>query len=137
MKWSGKSYRMDSLADGTDYQLALYSALSRSPGIIPDTAYYIIRDAVFLARDTGNIREALTPPSGGDSRIIYPDLWDRMERTYTLRMEELAAGRVEVPFSGTEPDPKQADRYEDALPPREEGPRFNDYTSLCGWEDER
>jgi hypothetical protein len=58
-----------------------------------------------------------------------------MERTYALRREELEAGRVEVPVPGTEPDPVQADRYEDALAMPEEGPRFNDYTSLCGWEE--
>lgn len=135
LKWSGRNYRMDSLDNGTDLQLALYSALAQSTGTVPDTAYYIIKDGVFLARNTGSIKEALTPPSGGGSRSVYPELWEKMERTYALRMGELEAGRVEVPVPGTQPDAVDAGRYEGALTMPEEGPRFNDYISLCGWED--
>ena len=90
LKWRDYTFRSNSLAKGTAYQLATYGHVARGEGqeILPG-AYLILADRrlITTAGDAFPDATLIDGPSAAET-------WEAFERTYATRCEQLAKGDV-------------------------------------------
>ncbi len=101
LKWGGANGRVELIKNGKDLQLVLYSKLLMQEKGMPNgwafTAYFIIGEGQFVARNTLAFREAITPSNiETNHEIANNDTYKKMENTFYWRMKQLAAGKIEV-----------------------------------------
>ena len=133
IKWGGLKYRKESLRENKHLQLVTYSYLSQQnskPKKWPPVAFFIIEEGVMVAQDKHYFPEAIdVSPIENENHAV---IWQKMEKTWKWRRQQIDQGLIEVTVTGTKSD-KNSDAGEDALIIPEKSDRFNDYRVLTGW----
>lgn len=97
LKWSGKSHFLSRMQNGEDLQLVIYSRLLEGGANWAHTAYFTIESETMIARNRRAFKTAqVTPKVDQSFEEIHQAIWNKIEATYAWRMQEVAAGRIEV-----------------------------------------
>ena len=133
IKWGGIKYRKASLKDNKHLQLVTYSYLNHKTSASqkwPPVAFFIIDGGAMVAQDKLYFPEATdVPPTENENHAM---IWQKMEKTWKWRRQQIDKGLIEVTVTGTESD-EGSDAGEDALLIPETSDSFNDYWVLTGW----
>ena len=133
IKWGGIKYRKASLKDNKHLQLVTYSYLNHKTSQSkkwPPVAFFIIDGGAMVAQDKHYFPEATdVPPTENENHAV---IWQKMEKTWKWRRQQIGQGLIEVTVTGTESD-EDSDAGEDALIIPEKSDSFNDYRVLTGW----
>lgn len=131
LKWSGATYRRDSLKKGTAHQLAAYSfLLSESQGgALPATAYFILSRQQLLSTDPVTFPGAVfvQGPNAAET-------WKALGTAHGTAWKQVQAGRLEAAGVVSEEVPEVAEKDEVVegtlrlSPPCD----FCEYEKLCG-----
>lgn len=151
LKWRGKSVFKDLLRNAKDVQLCLYAEfihqhtsldedgkLVRLPGNPPGkvhTAYYVLRDALMVARDELAFANIETVSGPEEATEVQKTILKKVQATYNWRWEQFREGVVEIRCQETigELEDLYLDLPHDELLEMENGDaRFDDYRSLIG-----
>lgn len=131
VKWSRRSRFWDELGENRALQLAVYGQVVRpAGGGWPDVGFLIVDCAEILAWD-GAAFPGATIQSDGNGRL--PELWQGFEIAWAWRRDQLAAGKVEVPVEGTDPDGDS--KPPEGAMPLAEGYSYRDFAHLTGWRE--
>ena len=138
LKWRGKNHFLRKMANGEDLQLVIYSRLLDVPVTWVHTAYFIMGSETFVARNRRAFRSAqVTPDTEQSFQEVHQGIWDKIEATYHWRLEEVAAGRIEVrteeTLSELEEYLQEAIDFEQMLQlleMKQESARYDDYRVL-------
>lgn len=96
LKWGGATYRKDQLRNGEDLQLVIYSKLLEQHESWAHTAYFIIESGKIIARNSLAFDSAEVVAPDLDFREIHQTIWNRIEKTYQWRMQQIKEGEIEV-----------------------------------------
>ncbi len=131
IKWGGRSYRRNSLLEGSYLQLATYAQLRRGgDNPTPSLSYFIVLDAQMLNLDHEFFPDGESlKPTTEESWCEY---WLRFENTYKWRKQQFEQSLIEVTVTDTEPDGRSA-AGDGALDIPEASDSFSDYRALTGW----
>jgi len=133
IKWGGIKYRKASLKDNKHLQLVTYSYLNHKTSQSkkwPPVAFFIIDGGAMVAQDKHYFPDATdVPPTENENHAV---IWQKMEKTWKWRRQQIDQGLIEVTVTGTESD-EDSDAGEDALTIPEKSDSFNDYRVLTGW----
>lgn len=151
LKWRGKTVFKNLLRNAKDVQLCLYAEfisqhkfldedkkLQRKEGDPPDTvhtAYFVIRDALMIARNELAFANIETVSGSEDAVVVQRETLKKVRATYNWRWEQFHEGVVEVRCQDTlgELEDLYLDLDHDSmLEPGSEDARFDDYRSLIG-----
>jgi hypothetical protein len=151
LKWRGKTVFKNLLRNAKDLQLCLYAEfihqhmemdregkLSRKAGKPPQTvhtAYYVLRDALMVARNELAFANIETVAGGEEAGVVQVETLKKIRATANWRWEQFREGVVEVRCQETLGDLEDLylDLDLDELLEMEEGDaRFDDYRSLIG-----
>lgn len=130
-KWSGSTYRKDLIRNQEDLQLALYAHLLRGTGPWPHTAYFILDEGRFIARNRSAFAEAVEAGGHTDHEEVAALMMDRIRRTMRWRLDQIKGGMLELRTARTAPE--LANLYGDVLDlleMRNVDARFDDYRFL-------
>ncbi len=139
LKWQGANSRKQSYKNREDLQLVIYSKLLDNTTDWAHTAYFIIKDAKMIARNNLAFAEAETPSEEEYTfQEIHQEIWNKITKTYTWRMEQIAAGHIEVRTTDTLEELEDEEREEsmyagqllDLLEMKRDNARYDDYTVL-------
>ena len=148
LKWRGKTVFRNLLRNAKDVQLCLYAEFisqnrageeGATVHPAPDrvhTAYYVIRDALMLARNELAFANIETVRGNDDEAgVVQAETLRKIRATYNWRWEQFREGTVEIRCTDTLGDLE--DLYEavdkDALlEMADDDARFDDYRSLIG-----
>ena len=132
LKWSGATRRKELIQNGEDLQLVLYAKLLPPPEQWPHTAYFILEDGKMIARNTAAFREAIVAGKGEDHAAACESIFQKMERTYAWRMEQLKKGMIELRTARTasELEALYEGQWMDLLEMKKEDARWDDYQTL-------
>lgn len=139
MKWGNKTKRSKQLEHNEDLQLGLYARLFENSGRFAHTAFYIINSKVLLAKNKKAFKEAEVPKYFDDADEAYQDLWDKMEATYKLRIEEIKAGTIEVVNDETLNLENPKYETSETIDMAAELDSYSDYKNVTNWrlEDDK
>lgn len=138
LKWGGATYRKDQLRNGEDLQLVIYSKLLEKHESWAHTAYFIIESGKIIARNNLAFDSAEVVAPDLDFREIHQTIWNRIEKTYQWRMDQIKEGAIEVRTELTEEelevlidestmDPSE---FMDLLSMKRGNAKFDDYQVL-------
>lgn len=97
LKWGGKTFHKDKIKNGEDLQLVIYSKLLEGEVEWAHTAYFIIEQATLLARNRLAFDNAeIITPAEDDFQAVHQRIWERIEKTYEWRMQQVSQGQIEV-----------------------------------------
>lgn len=96
LKWGGATYRKDQLRNGEDLQLVIYSKLLDQHESWAHTAYFIIESGKIIARNNLAFDSAEVVAPEADFREVHQTIWNRIEKTYQWRMNQIKEGEIEV-----------------------------------------
>lgn len=96
LKWGGATYRKEQLKNGEDLQLVIYSKLLDQHESWAHTAYFIIESGKIIARNNMAFDTAEVVSPEADYRAIHQTIWNRIEKTYQWRMNQIKEGEIEV-----------------------------------------
>ncbi len=97
LKWQGATYRKNNYKNKEDLQLVIYSKLLDNTTEWAHTAYFIIKDSKMIARNSLAFKEAEVAANEDYTfQEIHQEIWNQLCKTYTWRMEQLEAGKIEV-----------------------------------------
>jgi hypothetical protein len=134
-KWGGEKIRGQEIEQNRHLQLASYAYMRKQvtgSNRWPYQAYFIVSSGSLLAPDSDIFPQAqVWAPSGG---VDVAALWSRGEQTYAWRRDQLDQGLVEVNTRSAEPT-SRSEPPEDGLDTLVEPDRFDDYTTLTGWDE--
>ncbi len=135
LKWSGATRRKELIRNGEDLQLVLYAHLLPPPEKWPHTAYFILEEGKMIARNAAAFKEAIVAGSAGDDHTAAcTAIFQKMEKTFAWRMEQVRRGVLELRTSRTAPELEAL--YEgqlfDLLEMKTENARWDDYRTLLG-----
>jgi hypothetical protein len=136
LKWRGKSVFKNLLRNAKDLQLCLYADFLRSGEIDRvHTAYFIIRDALLIARNELAFAQIETVPNAEDFTVVQQQTLNKIRNTFNWRWEQLAEGKVEIRCQetlGYLEDLYLDEPHDELLEMEQEDARFDDYRSLIG-----
>lgn len=135
LKWSGATRRKELIKNGEDLQLVLYARLLPPPGKWPHTAYFILEEGKMIARNKAAFSEAVVAGSGDDDHAAACEMiFQKMEKTFAWRMEQIRRGVLELRTSRTAPELEAL--YEgqlfELLEMKNEDAKWDDYRVLLG-----
>lgn len=95
LKWtySPRTYR-EAVNEGEAVQLSIYSQALDRPDTVPLTAYYMLKQAVFVSADQELDRESRAP---GDPA----HLWPRIQKSVAHTLTQIARGTFDAPAADT------------------------------------
>lgn len=151
LKWRGKTVFKNLLRNAKDVQLCLYAEfiqqhlemdregkLSPKPGNPPQkvhTAYYVLRDALMVARNELAFANIETVAGGEEAGTVQTETLKKIRATANWRWEQFREGVVEVRCQetlGELEDLYLGLEHDDLLEMEEGDARFDDYRSLIG-----
>ncbi|TXF87875.1 PD-(D/E)XK nuclease family protein [Neolewinella aurantiaca] len=139
LKWRGKTTFRNLLRNAKDVQLCLYAAFAiqdkERPADTVHTAYFVIRDALMIARNELAFANIETVSGPDDAVVVQRETLKKVRATYNWRWEQFHDGLVEVRCQETlgELEDLYLDLDHDSLlEPGSEDARFDDYRSLIG-----
>lgn len=138
LKWGGKTFHKDKLKNGEDLQLVIYSKLLDGEEEWAHTAYFIIENATFIARNRLAFDNAETiTPAKDNFQEDHQRIWSSIEKTYEWRMQQVEQGQIEVRTKETLEELQQLELEEIdnatallLLEMKTEDARFDDYQVL-------
>ncbi|MCC6282160.1 MAG: PD-(D/E)XK nuclease family protein [Saprospiraceae bacterium] len=132
LKWSGANRRKELIRNGEDLQLVLYAKLLPPPEQWPHTAYFILDEGKMIARNQAAFREAVVAGSGEEHGMACTAIFEKMERTYAWRLEQLRRGIVELRTNRTaaELEALYEGQLFELLEMKMEDARWDDYRTL-------
>jgi hypothetical protein len=135
LKWSGAKRRKELIQNGEDLQLILYARLLPPPDQWPHTAYFILDEGKIIARNNAAFKDAIVAGRGQeDHAAACAAIFEKMEKTYRWRMQQIRQGIIELRTARTAPELEAL--YEgqlfDLLEMKEEDARWDDYRTLLG-----
>lgn len=133
LKWRGARYREQSIRNGEDLQLVLYSRLLGEGHGWAHTAYFIMEKGLLLARNNAAFQDinAIAPDEG--LAETNQQILSRMEATYRWRMEQIRQGEVEIRCEQTQlsiEDAYSGQPLMHILEMKNEDAPFDDYRTL-------
>jgi hypothetical protein len=133
LKWSGAKYRREELTNNQALQLALYAYLRKRQQHWPAQAFYLLSECRLLAQDARFFpgAEICAPVDSGANAAA---LWLAFEKTWKWRREQFDQGLVEVTVAGTTADGNSTPPT-GGLEIAEYNDRFNEFTTLTGWQE--
>ena len=139
LKWRGKTTFKNLLRNAKDVQLCLYAEFAiqdkEQPADTVHTAYFVIRDALMIARNELAFANIETVSGPDEAAVVQRETLKKVRATYNWRWEQFRKGTVEVRCQETmgELEDLYLDLDHDSLlePPSEDA-RFDDYRSLIG-----
>jgi hypothetical protein len=139
LKWRGKTTFKNLLRNAKDVQLCLYAEFAiqdkERPSDVVHTAYFVIRDALMIARNELAFANIETVSGPDDAVVVQRETLKKVRATYNWRWEQFHDGVVEVRCQDTlgELEDLYLDLDHDSLlEPGAEDARFDDYRSLIG-----
>ncbi|MEO1435682.1 MAG: PD-(D/E)XK nuclease family protein, partial [Bacteroidota bacterium] len=132
LKWRGRSHYRDRIASQEDLQLAFYAKMVGQEQWA-HTAYFIIKDALMISRNQQGFQEAQAIDPDSDHVQVYTSLWEKMEKTFDWRLQQLQEGKIELRTENTD---HLLDAFYEDLPweallaMKTDGARFDDYKAL-------
>lgn len=132
IKWSGTNRRKELIRNGEDLQLVLYAHLLPPENCWPHTAYFILEDGKLVARNDQAFRQALQASPGADHTAVGTEIFERMQRTYQWRIEQISSGAIEIRTERTavELESLYEGQLHDLLEMKREEARYDDYWGL-------
>ena len=132
LKWRGATRRKNMIKNEEDLQLITYSKLVGDKNTWAHTAYFIIEDAVIIARDNKAFKEVITDTESESIAIVNERIWKKMEATYQWRMAQFENGEIEIRTEKTfgELEELYAGQLMDLLEMRDKDAPFDDYDTL-------
>lgn len=133
LKWSGASRRKELIKNGEDLQLVLYAKLLPPPERWPHTAYFILEEGKMIARNAAAFKEATVAGNGGDDHAaVCEAIFQKMEKTFLWRMEQLRRGVLELRSRRTaaELEALYEGQLFDLLEMKTDDARWDDYRTL-------
>ena len=132
LKWSGANRRKELIQNGEDLQLVLYAKLLPPPEQWPHTAYFILEEGKMIARNTAAFREAIVAGRGEDHATACSAIFEKMERTYAWRLEQLKRGMIELRTRRSAPELEALydGQLFELLEMKTEDARWDDYRTL-------
>lgn len=94
LKWRGARKWQTKIQNEEDLQLVLYSKLLSSG--MAETAYFVLENGRLIARKNTGFKEALSVAPASDLTETTQRIYEKMEATFSWRLEQLQNGRVEV-----------------------------------------
>jgi PAS domain-containing protein len=132
MKWSGAGRRRDLIKNEADLQLVLYSRLTTPDDSFAHTAFFIIDEGKFIARNNEAFKDVVGISPDSDFRDTHQRIWDKMQRTFHWRMEQLRNGKIEVRTTATQKrlEALYMDELLDILELPDADAKYDDYRTL-------
>lgn len=133
LKWSGAKRRKELIQNGEDLQLVLYAKLLPPAEQWPHTAYFILEEGKMIARNQAAFKEAVVAGKGGDDHARACEaIFDRMEKTFAWRLDQIEKGILELRTARTagELDALYESVLLDLLEMKTEDARWDDYRTL-------
>ncbi len=96
LKWSGTNHRKELIQNSEDLQLILYAKLLPPPTYWPHTAYFILSEGKMIARNNLAFKEAMIAGKFDDHAGACQAIFEKMEKTYLWRREQLLKGTLEM-----------------------------------------
>ncbi len=132
IKWSGTNRRRELIRNGEDLQLLMYAHLLPPANYWPHTAYFILEDGKLVARNDQAFRQALQASPGADHTAVGGEIFERMQRTYQWRIQQISSGTIEIRTERTavELESLYEGQLHDLLEMKREEARYDDYRGL-------
>ncbi len=133
LKWRGAKRREESIRNEEDLQLTLYSKLLPPEEQWAHTAYFIMENGKFIARNSQAFQEARAVAPDSDHAQVHERILARMQATYTWRMQQIQSGHIEIRCAQTQKELEewyQSQDLFDILEMRSEDAPFDDYRTL-------
>ena len=132
LKWSGANRRKELIINGEDLQLVLYAKLLPPTEQWPHTAYFILEEGKMIARNSAAFREAVVAGRGEDHAAACAAIFEKMERTYAWRLDQLRRGMIELRTVRTAPELEAMydGQLFELLEMKMEDARWDDYRTL-------
>ena len=96
LKWRGAAMRERVIRNQEDRQLVLYSKLLTEDDSWAHTSYFIMENGKMIARNNLAFKNITVVSPDVDHTAVNQEILQKMEATYTWRMQQLAAGKVEI-----------------------------------------
>ena len=115
-----------------DLQLIMYSKLLTEDHSWAHTAYFIMQDGKMIARNELAFKDITVVNEGCDHIEINERIWDKMQKTYQWRMEQIKKGKIEIRCKQTEEELEEiyGEALLDLLEMKSEDAPFDDYRTL-------
>ena len=96
------------------------------------TAYFIISESLFIARNTMAIKECIAVAPQADHHDINKEIYQCIEKTLQWRKQQLAQGMIEIRTAQTAPDLDEiyGEELMELLEMKGDDFRFDDYATL-------
>lgn len=132
LKWSGATWRENSIRNEEDLQLVLYARLLSPDKNTAHTSFFIIDKGKMIARDSAAFKEVIPVSPDSISEDVNGRIYDKMIATYRWRMAQLKEGQIEVRTRQTvsELEEEYGAELMDLLEMRNESSPFDDYQTL-------
>ena len=136
-KWAGSRRREEMIKNEEDLQLIMYSKLLENNAQWAHTAYYTMFDGKLIARNTLAFKEAIATNANEDHMGINQRIWEKMEKTFKWRIEQLKKGSLEIRCQSTAEELEEIYGTEllELLEMPSEDARYDDYRSLINLTD--
>ncbi|MEM9620689.1 MAG: PD-(D/E)XK nuclease family protein [Pseudomonadota bacterium] len=121
-KWGGERYRGQELRENRQLQLFSYAYLLSYGDDWPEAVYFVISTGNILAQDNRTFPQALTFTPV--EPIAAGEVWRQGLATYAWRMQQLKAGRIDLPGAAAADGMLHNDGADDP---------FDDFRLLLGW----
>lgn len=95
-KYRGATRRERIIRNQEDLQLVLYSKLLTEDDSWAHTSYFIMEDGKMIARNNLAFKNITAVSPDVDHTAVNQEILQKMEATYAWRMQQLAAGKVEI-----------------------------------------
>jgi hypothetical protein len=136
-KYRGASRRERIIRNQEDLQLVLYSKLLTADDSWAHTGYFIMEDGKMVARNNLAFKDITAVSPDVDHTAVNQEILQKMEATYAWRMQQLAAGKVEIRCEQTSGDLEEiyyetetSDKINQLLEMKAGDAFFDDYRTL-------
>lgn len=136
LKWRGGNWRSKLIQSEEDLQLVMYSRLMTEKDDWTHTAYFILESGKMISRNNLAFGEATAVTPDVNHEEVNARIWDKMEKTYRWRLEQLKEGAIEVRTAQTsdELDEEYGGVLMDLLEMQSEDAPFDNYRVLINVE---
>ncbi|MEM9822621.1 MAG: PD-(D/E)XK nuclease family protein [Bacteroidota bacterium] len=132
LKWRGAVRREKMIKNEEDLQLVMYSKLLTQDNTWAHTAYFILENGKLIARNQLAFKEAVAIQADQDHLEINERIWQRMEKTYLWRLEQVQNGQIEIRTKHTLPEleDEYGEMLLELLEMKDQDAPFDDYRTL-------
>ena len=132
LKWRGAGRRINRIRNEEDIQLVTYSRLLTEEDNWAHTCFFILEKGQLIARNNLAFQEIIAVAPESDDLEVKKRIWEKMERTYRWRRQQLAKGQIEIRTQQTLLDLEDTygEQLLDLLEMKDQDAPFDDYRTL-------